>query len=255
MKEKEYNMKNNSKKKYAYIVGVFFYCTTLYSVDYIDNASLINAIVVPAQQLAFEHMQHRAMPIPVLAIAGCSAVGKTFFSQMIAHELRHRGVNVLLFHQDDFLNKERTYAGFKIHPNLDHEAMHLFLSRNQAGEKVIGKPCLVKSDRLKYKLLNLEKIDLIIFEGIYALTGPETYDFVRYSTMRVFLDSSTHNIVAWHAARNKKRSFFKRLGSSEIRQHAECLLYEYAMFINPSKKNADVIVYKDAINSYRLVDQ
>ena len=218
-----------------------------------DVKTIIEPILAQAQQLAFEHVQNRSKSIPVIAIAGCSSVGKSYFAAMVAHELRHRGFNIFVLHQDDYLNKDHIFAGFKIHPNLDHDLLHAFLSQNRAGIKRICKPCAIDQCYFKNKIVNIERVDLIVFEGIYALTGPETYDFVQYSSLGVFLDASTSHIVKWHAARNKKRPFFKRLGNSDIRQHATCLLYEYVQFILPSKKNAQFTLYKDGINTYRLV--
>lgn len=214
----------------------------------------IESILSQAQQLAFEHVQDRSKAIPIIAIAGCSAVGKSHFASIIAHELRARGTNIFVLHQDDFLNEDRIFAGYKIHPNLDHDALNTFLLQNSKGIKKIHTPCMIKKGRLKNKILNFEHIDLIIFEGIYALTGPETYNFAQYATLGIFLDASTSNIVKWHAERNKKRPFFKRFSASDIRQHATCLLYEYTQFIAPSKKNAQIIVYKDTINSYRIIN-
>lgn len=218
-----------------------------------DIKTVIEPILVQARHLAFEHMQDRAKPIPILAIAGCSAVGKSYFAHLVFEALRDQGVNVFVLHQDDYLNLERIFGGFKIHPNLDHDSMHEFLSANRKGIKKIFKPCLVDKCYMKNKMLNFERVDLIIFEGIYSLTGPETYDFGQYCSLGVFLDAQSSDIVKWHSLRNKKRPFFKRLSRDDIAEHATCLLYEYTRFILPSKKNAQFVVYKEDLNSYRLI--
>ena len=218
-----------------------------------DIQLIIEPILAQARQLSGAYIQDRSQAIPVVALAGCSAVGKSYFTRLMAKALRECGFNVFVLHQDDYLNTNRTFAGFKIHPNLDHESLHYFLSQNQAGIKKITKPCIVDKKYLKNKELDLTRVDLIIFEGIYALTGPDTYDFVQYCSMGVFLDATTSHIVKWHALRNKKRSFFQRHGDSDIKQHATCLLYEYTRFILPSKKNAQFVVYKDDLNEYRLL--
>lgn len=217
-----------------------------------DTITVIKPLLMQAQQLAFEHIQDRSKPIPVLAVAGCSAVGKSYFARLVASALRERGVSVFVLHQDDYLNLDQTFSGYKIHPNLDHDSLHDFFSCNRSGLKKMTKPCRVDKNHMKRKELSFERIDLIIFEGIYALTGPETYNFAQYATLGVFLDAQTTNIVKWHALRNKKRPFFARHGTSEIAQHATCLLYEYTRYILPSKKNAQFIVYKDDLNSYRF---
>ena len=219
-----------------------------------DNTNTIpEPIIASAMQLASGYIQNRSQPIPIVAVGGCAAVGKTYFAQTLVRELRHRGINALLFRQDDYLNMNKIFPGYKIHPNLDHEALHTFLRAMSAGVKRITKPFVTKKEGIVYKALNLALVDLIVFEGIYALTGAETYDFVQYSSMGIFLDASPTNIVTWHAQRNGKLPFFKRLNKDIIKQHATCLLYEYHKFIVPSKKNADFIVYKDAIDEYRLL--
>lgn len=229
---------------------IFMFFASLSFCDSIKT--VIEPILVQARQIAFEHVQDRSKPIPIIAIAGCSAVGKSFFAATMARYLKEQGVNVFVLHQDDYLNKDHVFAGFKIHPNLDHDSLHDFLSLNREGIKKISKPCAVDANNLKRKTLDFTAVDLIIFEGIYSLTGPETYNFVQYCTLGVFLDAQTSHIVKWHASRNKKRPFFKRFSNSDIRQHATCLLYEYTRFILPSKKNAQIVVYKDGINTYRL---
>lgn len=214
---------------------------------------IVQPIISQVQQLAGLYIQDRSGAIPVLAIAGCSAVGKSYFSRLVARTLRELGFNIFVLHQDDYLNHNHTFAGYKIHPNLDHEALHCFLAQNRKGIKKISKPCLTDKKKLTNKLIDLSRVDLIIFEGIYALTGLETYDFVQYCSAAIFLDSSTANIVKWHALRNKQRPFFQRHTDSEIKQHASCLLYEYVRYILPSKKNAQFIIYKDDLNSFRLI--
>lgn len=215
--------------------------------------TVIQPILMQAQRLACEYIQDRSQSIPVVAIAGCSAVGKSYFTFLVAKALRESGINVFVLHQDDYLNANRTFAGFKIHPNLDYESLNQFLSQNRSGIKKITKPCIVDKKYLKNKQLDLTRVDLILFEGIYALTGLETYDFVQYCSMGVFLDATTAHIVQWHAMRNRKRSFFKRHSDTDIKQHATCLLYEYTRFILPSKKNAQFVVYKYDLNSYHLI--
>lgn len=214
---------------------------------------ILERILIHARKLGGTYIQDRSRAIPVIAITGCSAVGKSYFTGLMAKALRKSGFNVFVLHQDDYLNNNRIFAGFKIHPNLDHDSLHQFLFQNSVGLKKITKPCIIDEKYIKNKLIDLTRVDLILFEGIYALTGPETYNLNQYCSIGIFLDASTDHIIKWHALRNKKRPFFKRFGDSDIKQHATCLLHEYVRFILPSKKNAQFIVYKDDLNSYRLM--
>lgn len=227
----------------------------VYAMKAAEFATIVEPIIMQAKQLAYEHMQNRTLGIPIIAIAGCSAVGKSYFTNTLMSLLRNQGINVYVVHQDDYLNIDRTFPGFRIHPNLDHESLHTFLIQVCSGNKHIKKPCVVDNQKhVKYKTHNFTAVDLILFEGIYALTGPETYDFVRYCNFGIFIDATTKSILEWHASRNKKRGFFKRVGNSDLKEHASCLLYEYTRFILPSKKRASFVVFKDDLTSYRLLD-
>jgi len=231
-----------------------FVCTWGLVVGAADLTSIVEPIIVRARQLAFEHMQDRSQGIPIISIAGCSAVGKSYFTHVLFTILKNYGVNVCVLHQDDYLNIDRTFAGFKIHPNLDHHSLDRFLEHAYRGEKNILKPCIVdKKKHVNYKMFDFSRVDIILFEGIYALTGTSTYDFFKYANFGIFLDADTQNIVRWHASRNKNRPFFTRVGNSDLNQHASCLLYEYVRFILPSKLNASYVIYKDDLNSYRLM--
>lgn len=233
------------------ILFLLLFCNTTLLFSEINTT--LEPIIAGAIQLASDYIQDRSQPIPIIAVGGCAAVGKTYFAETLVRALRHRGINALLLRQDDYLNMNKIFPGYKIHPNLDHEALHAFLRANSVGVKKITKSFLTSKEGIVYKTLNLARVDVIVFEGIYALTGVETYNFAQYCSMGIFLDAMPTNIVKWHAQRNGNLPFFKRLDKQTIKQHATCLLYEYHKFIVPSKNNADFIVYKDAIDAYRLL--
>jgi uridine kinase len=233
-------------------IGFFLLCYVI-GLAGADFKSNMQPILTQACVLAGEYVRNRTQAIPVVAIAGCSAVGKSYFTHLIAHALREKGFNVFVLHQDDYLNMDKTFSGYKIHPNLNHDYLHEFLSKNRRGIKKITKPCKIDKKHMQNKELDLTRVDLILFEGIYALTCPETYNFVQYAHLGIFLDAHTTDIIAWHALRNKKRSFFQRHSDSVIKEHATCLLQEYIRYILPSRKNAQFVIYKDDLNSYRLL--
>jgi pantothenate kinase len=44
----------------------------------------------------------------------------------------------------------------------------------------------------------LDKIDIILFEGTYVLTGDEAYNFDEYNDLRLFIYADDNDIVAWN---------------------------------------------------------
>ena len=53
--------------------------------------------------------------------------------------------------------------------------------------------CIIKFE----ETLSLAGIDLLIIEGEYTLCDSTTYDFLKYSTLRIFMHTRAEDMIEW----------------------------------------------------------
>lgn len=179
---------------------------------------------------------------PVIAIAGCSGVGKSYFSRQLLSALQKRGVQAKLLQFDDFLDPEPFEGALEeIHPHFDFLRAHAFLTKLLDGEELIEKPAwrITSEGRKTTEMYDLRGIELLIFEGEFTLCDATTYDLAKFSDVRVVLDADDEDIIRWDWERSrhvKQQSFeefseSKRQALSLYRQVLEPLIEPYADFV------------------------
>lgn len=197
-----------------------------------------------------EHYRTGRMIIrPVVAIAGCSGVGKSHFAHQLLVDLQKKGINAKILHFDDFIDPG-PFEGARedIHPNFDHRTAHAFLKKVADDEPIIEKltwdltgpkPVKVKEN------YDLRSVELLIFEGEFTLCDETTYDFVNLSNVRIAVDAADKDIINWDwkRARDLETSDFAAFAElrtkslSKYRRLAEPLIKQYADFILTKEKN------------------
>lgn len=209
--------------------------------------NLVQPIIVRAQELAHEHAANKHLPIPVVAIAGCSAVGKTSFTKQLAKLLKQEEIKVAIFNLDDFLQPTPVFNAL-LHPYLDHLRLHEVIQKVIAGQEHIQKPIW---DRTGLKSVKEEvvacfhDIDLILFEGIYTLCGSETYDLLKYSSYRIFIEAPEDQIMQWNRDRESLKCRKSRT-QEKFESDVAWDMKDYREIILPSKNNADIVIKKAA---------
>ena len=74
---------------------------------------LINPILEQAKILVEKYREDKNQPKPIIAIAGCSAVGKSFFTRRLAKLLQEERIKVKILKADDFLTKPLEFTLLK----------------------------------------------------------------------------------------------------------------------------------------------
>lgn len=222
-----------------------------------DFKNSINPLLQAIVQLKINY--EKKTDRPIVAIAGCSGVGKSKFTARLAQILNEEGVKAVIFRMDDFLQPS-PFKGLKMHSfahrNFDPYRLHEVIAKVGEGQSHVAKPIwdhMTWKHSVKIEVDTCyENTDIILFEGTYALCGPDTYDFLKYSQtgFRVFVDAPTECIHEWNWSRDQKghRPRTKEQYESDVAWDME----DYEKVIHPCKAQADFIVAKDMHHNYSL---
>jgi uridine kinase len=215
-------------------------------------------IVSPIAERIIPFVEHyrsgHTVTRPVIAIAGCSGVGKSHFANQLLTNLQKIGINAKILRFDDFIDPE-PFEGAKedIHPHFDYRSAHTFFKKIADGEQIIEKltwdltgpkPVKVKEN------YDLRSVELLIFEGEFTLCDETTYDFVKLSNVRIAIDAEDKDIINWdwRRARDLETTVFAEFAESRAKS-----LSKYRRLLEPLiKQYADFLVTKEEDHHYIL---
>lgn len=211
---------------------------------------LINSLI----DIAEYHKQDRSKAVPLIAIGGCPGVGKTYLTKKLLLELEKNEVNCVMLPLDHFIlsPEERKKIGteWDIH-HFNAAELHNCLASIFSGKKQIKKPtCNQLTGEIGLELLDLNNIDLILFDGLYALCSEPPLNFFDYCFKGIFLEANESDIYNWRWEREQKKMQPRTV--QQFVKHMEVLLLDYHQHIKYSKKNAFYIIKKDTHHNYNL---
>lgn len=214
----------------------------------------LQPLVDALMEIAAAHKQDASKPVPLIAIGGCPGVGKTYLTNSILVNLKQCGVNCIVLPLDHFnlSSKERKKIGtewdirhFKV------QELHECLASIFLGEKCVPKPtCNQLTGETGKEVMSLNDIDLILFDGLYALCSKSPLNFFDYCSLGIFLEAEEADIYAWKWEREQRKT--KPRTPEQFVKHMEALLLEYHQNIEYSKKDANFIIRKDSNHNYEL---
>ena len=224
--------------------------------EFIDNFDEVSIPIIEKLLPLVEHYRlGHTKTRPVIAITGCSGVGKTYFSRYLLERLNEMGIKAKIMKFDDFLDPSPFEGALEeIHPHFDHLRAHAFLEKILKGEEIIEKPAWDwnPEEHLPFKILqnfDLRNIELLIFEGEFALCDEKTYDFVRFSDVRVILDADNKDIINWDW---KRARFLETNCFIEFTKMRTQSLSKYRKLLESLTHYADFILKQDAYHQYFL---
>lgn len=131
------------------------------------------------------------------------------------------------------------------------EELHDCLTSIFLGSKYLQKPtCNQLTGEIGKETLELENVNLILFDGLYALCSIAPINFFDYCRMGIFLEADESDIYKWKWEREQKKN--QPRAANEFEKHMEALLLEYHQNIEHSKENAFYIIRKDKDHQYTL---
>lgn len=219
-----------------------------------DQSQALEPIIQCALSL-LQHKENNTIP-SIVAIAGGTSVGKSYFAAEIATILRQaHNKRAKLLHCDDFLDPNH-WDSDNFHPRLMHEVAHSVLQKIKAGETSIKKPtwkCIDGSWGKVEETFNVKKVDFIVAEGEFTLCKKAPYDFRKYADMGIFVDADDENLLQWNWARGRdvkngqtQEEFFASTGG---------YLTRYRAFSQEANLKADFLVLKNSDHTYKIAER
>ena len=120
----------------------------------------------------------------IIAIMGCSGVGKSYCAQQLAHLFQKEGIHTVVVKFDDFLDPDYKDLVY-FHPAFRYDDAHRFMQSVLKGEQVITKPLWNPKrhqENQPQKIienLSLKDAQVVICEGEFTLCTDTPYDFKK----------------------------------------------------------------------------
>lgn len=205
-------------------------------------------------EIAETHKQDPSKPVPLIAIGGCPGVGKTYFTKTLLTKLQEKGINCIVLPLDHFNLSPQERKKIGTEWDIRHfkvQELHKCLASIFSGEKSVQKPtCNQLTGEISSEILILSNMDLILFDGLYALCSEPPLNFFDYCSLGIFLEAGETDIYAWKWEREQKKT--QPRTPDQFAKHMEALLLEYHQNIEYSQKNASFILRKDSAHGYEL---
>lgn len=214
--------------------------------DKLQFSIMMKPIVDKAVRLVEFYRSNMNNQIPIIAIAGAPAVGKTYFANQLAELLINKNIKVVILNQDEFLERNKI-PGYLIHPYLNYQRIHRVLQSILEGQRIIMQPV----ERVT-KPIDYTDADIVIFEGVYSLCGPESFDFFKYCSFGIFMEGNEKNVALWHWQREQNKPKDSRRSKSKFKSELKLNMIDYHSHILPCRHNGEFIVYKKEKNKYCL---
>ena len=208
----------------------------------INGSEPLTPLIESLVEVAGRHKEDPSKAVPLIAIGGCPGVGKTHLTKELLNTLQNQGVHCIALSLDHFNLSpgERKKIGHFKASELQDCLASIF-----SGEKIIKKPtCNQLTGEIGSELLDLSNIDLILFDGLYALCSNPPLNFFDYCLLGVFLEADKSDIYRWKWEREQKKT--QPRTQEQFVKHMEALLLEYTQNIEYSRKNATFLIRKNA---------
>jgi len=221
-------------------------------------------IIERAKKLGDSHAQDRSTPIPIIAIAGGSGSGKSYFADQLKKILDSLHCRAEVINQNGFSPYNKNAPDALI--NVDHEQTHQFLSTVVHENSKLDVPFRVRNHFpyssanplphiIEHKTINFGTTDLIIFEGSFALSDKEPYNFFRYCNFGIFIEASLAHMQAWKIEREMSKPEQLQRPKEIFEKKLSKGLQVYQTYILPTKQNASFVVYKEDKDRYTLIEK
>lgn len=178
----------------------------------------------------------------LILIGGGSCSGKTTIAKAIGRRISR--LKTVILPQDNYYRDlshlslaERTKINFDHPDSIDQDYLISDLRMMLAGEAVNVPDYDFSTHSRNEGRLCVAGADVLILEGIFALYFPE---LLELSDLKIYLDSDSDIRLA----RRLQRDILERGRDIEsvLNQYLETVKPSHQAFIEPSKKNADIIV-------------
>lgn len=184
----------------------------------------------------------------VIGIAGGTGSGKTTFTEALVNIF---GEKVTVIHHDNYYNvldhlsyEERCKVNYDHPDSFDTDLMIEHIKKLKNGESV-EEPVYdyTVHNRDKTKTIKLEPTEIIIIDGILILAEKELCDLMD---LKIFVDTDADIRLGRRILRDMSER--GRSIESVLTQYQTTVKPMHEQFVEPSKKNADIIILEGGKN-------
>ncbi|VVB60873.1 Uridine kinase [uncultured archaeon] len=214
----------------------------------------------PHKEIIAEALDGLKSTLPyVIGIGGGAGVGKTTFANSLQNALECKGKNAIVLHLDDFFKspEERQRIGTEWDENhVNLAEVRRVLESIRRGDSQITK---LKYNRTTKKIeaetLELSGVDVVIFEGIYAISNEARLgNFLEFVDLPVFISAKLSDIKK-RRFRQESEKPHPRTKEQMERHWNRGILPDLRKNILPSKKNARFIIDVDSNRNFSITSQ
>jgi len=192
----------------------------------------------------------------IVAIGGCPGVGKSTLAKLLQAELSSLSIASTIISIDHYglSQEERKQFSSELDPRrIQWNKLHSTLSSICEGEKEIIKPTINQlTKEMGQETLHLANVDCILFEGSYVLGDFSPMNFLQYTDLTIYLESSLENIYDWKWQRELKKASPR--SSESFFHHMMEILRDFAFHVYPTRKNAEFIIRIDRFHRYLVAE-
>ena len=192
--------------------------------------------------------RHFIMEHLIIGICGGTGSGKTTLAERIYKEFKDRAVYIQMdnFYKDrsDLTYEERTKINYD-HPDaFDMDIFVDAVKTIKAGNSAVIPQYDFSVHNRKSEWITIESKPLIILEGILLFQNQELFNLMD---IKIFVDTDADERILRRAARDMRER--ARSLESIISQYLTTVKPMYEQYVEPFKKNADIIVPGGGRNS------
>lgn len=189
----------------------------------------------------------------IIGIAGGSASGKSSIAQRLKREFENSN-SVVIIRQDDYY-KDQSHMSYeeRVKTNYDHpfafdtELLIQHLDNLIKGKR-IEKPTYDFVNHTRSEVIeNIEPCDVIVLEGLFILENEQLRDHLD---IKIFVDTDADIRFIRRMTRDVKDR--GRSLESVVDQYTTTVRIMHDLFIEPSKRYADVIVPEGGKNEVAI---
>lgn len=189
----------------------------------------------------------------IIGIAGGSASGKSSIAQRLKREFENNN-SVVIIRQDDYY-KDQSHMSYeeRVKTNYDHpfafdtELLIQHLDKLIEG-KTIQKPTYDFVNHTRSNVIEcIDPCDVIVLEGLFTLENKELRDRLD---IKIFVDTDADIRFIRRMTRDVKER--GRSLESVVDQYTATVRIMHDLFIEPSKRYADVIVPEGGKNEVAI---
>ena len=248
-------------------IAILFLCLNLFQVPFIPKGYKNHTAILLAPSSPLESLQVFYAEVSgraeasegeapyIIGLAGPSGVGKTTYANgALKEELEKRGRKVLVISMDSFFKDEKERQQLKEagdgwspeHVRIQEARRVLRLIKENKKEIRTERYVRNQIRKIESWTIDLEGIDTVIFEGLYALSRESSLgNWMEFVDLPLYMEADRELIYGWRWGRELAKKTLAREKEKFDHYWQYDLMPDFRSNILPSRVNASFILTAD----------